>query len=165
MSTDADARTTDAAGAPARRSGDRPTRRPSPSARRFGYLVAIAINVVLLVVVHASPGWAAASFLPDAAGAVVPLLTGSIVLTLVANLVWLVRDPLWLRAAGDLVTAVVGGLVSWRVLAVFPFVFADGSLWPTVLRIALWVGVVGSAIAAVANLVALVRALRHPERG
>ena len=166
MTTDADPRTTDSAAAPpTRRAGDRPTRRPSPSARRFGYLVAIAINVALLVVIHVSPGWDAATFLTDAAGDVVPLLTLSIALTIAVNVVWLFKDRLWLRAAGDLLGAVVGALVSLQVLSLFPFTFPDGALWPTVLRMVLWVAIVGSAIGALANLVALIRALRHPERG
>ncbi len=166
MTTDADPRTTDSAAAPAtRRAGDRPTRRPSPSARRFGYLVTIAINIALLVVIHVSPGWDAATFLTDAAGDVVPLLTLSIALTIAVNVVWLFKDRLWLRAAGDLLGVVVGALVSLRILSLFPFTFPDGSLWPTVLRMALWVAIVGGAIGTLANLVALIRALRHPERG
>lgn len=156
MSTSTMPTTPDAAAR--RRSG--PRKRPSPAARRLGYLISIAINVAFLVVIHGSPGWEAASFLTADAADVLPLITASIVASIVVNAVWLAYDPVWLRALGDLLTAVVGVVAAIPVLRVFPFTFDDGSLWPTVIRIALWVAIVGGSIGAVANLVALVRALR-----
>lgn len=135
-------------------------RRPAPAARRFGYLISIALNIVLLVIIHVSPGWEAASFLTADAADVLPLITASIAVSITVNLVWLAYDPVWLRALGDLLTAVVGVIAAIPVLQVFPFTFPDGSLWPTIVRIALWVAIVGGAIGAVANLVALVNALR-----
>jgi hypothetical protein len=151
------------AGPGARAPRTRTTSRPSPTARRVGYLVAIAVDVVLLVVIHASPGWEAASFLTDDAADVVGLVTFSIAVGVVANLVWLVTDPVWLRALGDAVTAAISVVVSARLLAVFPFTFDDGSPWPTLIRVALWVGVVGGSVGVVANLVGLGKALarRH----
>jgi len=138
----------------------RQAKRPSPATRRFGYLVALALNVALLVVIHVNPGWEAASFLTEDTADVLPLVTVSIALSILVNLVWLAYDPVWLRALGDLLTAVAGVVAAIPVLQVFPFTFPEGSLWPTVVRIALWVAIVGGAIGAVANLVALVSALR-----
>jgi hypothetical protein len=43
-------------------------------------------------------------------------------------------------------------------LQVFPFDLGDSGFWPVVFRVLLWVAVVGSIIAIIANLVALARA-------
>jgi hypothetical protein len=42
-------------------------------------------------------------------------------------------------------------------LPVFPFDFGTSGFWPVAFRIALWVGIVGAAIAVVMNLVAVAR--------
>lgn len=137
--------------------------RPSPAARRFGYLVAIALNVALLWVVHRWPGWQEASFLTDETTEVLPWVTAQLAVSIAVNALWLVTDPRWLRALGDLVGAVVGLVVALRILDVFPFAFDDGGVpWETWVRFALWVAVVGSAIGIVVHVVALVRALRAP---
>src|SRR5665648_885249 len=62
----------------------RPRKRPSLAARRFGYLVAAAASVVLLILIHAGPGWREMPFLTDAAADVVPLVTLSLVAGIVA---------------------------------------------------------------------------------
>lgn len=136
--------------------------RPSRAARRVGYLVAAAFDVLVLTVLLVSPGWEAASFLTADADRVVGLVAASVVVSLVANVVWVVADPPRLRALGEVVTSVLGVVVCARLLDVFPFTFDDGSHWPTVLRVLLWLGLVGSSIGVLTNLVALVRGPRTP---
>jgi hypothetical protein len=140
----------------------RPRKRPSLAARRFGYLVAAAVNGVLLWLIHVSPGWSAAPFLTDAAADVIPLVTLSLVAGIAVNLVWLLADPLWLRALGDMITAAISVVVLSRVLALFPFSFDDGSTLYTVFRVVLVAALVGTAIAVVVNLVAMIRHLAEP---
>lgn len=132
--------------------------RPPPAARRFGYLVAIGVNVVLLLLVHGDPGWRALPFLTEQTTLVLPWVTAQLGTAIAVNLVWLLADPRWLRALGEVLTAATGLVATLRVLEVFPFDL-DGSGWVTVVRVVLWVGVVGSAIGVVANLVRFVRAL------
>jgi hypothetical protein len=80
---------------------------------------------------------------------------------LVANLLYLFRDPPRLRALGDLVTTGIGLAAMVRIWQVFPFSFEDDAIpWATVFRVALAVGIVGSAIGIVTALVALVRGRR-----
>ena len=141
----------------------RPRRRPSLAARRFGYLVAAAANVVLVIVIQVSPGWSAAPFLTDAAADVIPLLTLSLAAGIVANVVWFLTDPLWLRSLGDMITAAISVVLLGRVLALFPFTFDDGSTLRTVFRLVLVVALVGTAIAVVAHLVAIIRHLAQPQ--
>jgi hypothetical protein len=135
-------------------------RRPSAGVRRGGYIAAVVVNAVLLWLVHAWPGWEAVPFLTEDTAQVLGLVTASLVVGLVANLVYLLADPAWLTAAGAVVTTAVGLAAAVRLLQVFPFDFGDdGSGWELLARILLWVGIVGSIIGIVVNLVALVRAL------
>ena len=140
----------------------RPRKRPSLAARRFGYLVAAAANVVLLILIHVSPGWREMPFLTDAAADAIPLVTFSLVAGIVVNAVWFLTDPLWLRSLGDMVTAAISVVVLSRVLALFPFSFDDGSMLRTVFRVVLVVALVGTAIAVVVHFVAMIRHLAEP---
>ena len=140
----------------------RPRKRPSLAARRFGYLVAAAANVVLLILIHVSPGWREMPFLTDAAADVIPLVTFSLVAGIAVNVVWFLTDPLWLRSLGEMVTAAISVVVLSRVLALFPFSFDDGSMLRTVFRVVLVVALVGTAIAVVVHLVAMIRHLAEP---
>lgn len=137
----------------ARRRSPKP--RPGPGVRRFGYVVAAAVNAALLYLVNVRPGWDAAPFLTDATTSVLGAVNASIAVGLVANLVYLAADPVRLRALGDAVTTSVGLYAMVRVWQVFPFDVTDG--WTTVLRVLLAVGMAGSAIAVVAAVVRLVR--------
>jgi hypothetical protein len=129
------------------------TPRPGPVARRFGYVVAAAVNAALLYLVNARPGWDAVPFLTDDTTLVLAAVNASITAGLVANLLYLVADPRRLRAVGDAVTTAVGLYAMVRLWQVFPFDVTDG--WTTVLRVLLGVGIVGSGVAIVSALARL----------
>jgi hypothetical protein len=135
--------------------------RPGPVARRVGYLISIALNVVILWLVFVSPGWEAVPFLTDRTIDVLPVVTASILVNIVVNLVWLAVDPLWLHALGDGVNAAMGVVVTGGLLSVFPFSFDDNQPWEVFVRIILVVGLVGASIAVVVNLVMVIRYLTH----
>ena len=142
----------------------RPKPRPSPAARRFGYVVAAAVNVAVWVAIHVWPGWQEVWFLTSATEDVLPWVDAQIGATIVANAVWLLVDPRWLRSLGEALTAAVGVAAVARILTVFPFFFDDdGVPWEQWVRFTLVVVLVGTAIGVLANLVAFVRALRDPE--
>jgi hypothetical protein len=149
----------------ARRAGAKREKRPSLAARRAGYLVSVAALGVLLWLIHVNPGWSAAAFLTDDAEQVVSLVTLSLVVSIVVNLIWAVHDPVWLRALGDLVTGAIGIVVCARLLDVFPFPLDEESIWHTVVTMGLWVGLIGSAISVIVNLVVFIRALMHLPTG
>ena len=134
------------------------TKRPSTASRRAGYVIAVAINAVLLWLIHAWPGWDAVPFLTADFDTVLWLVDVSILVTIALNLLYLVRDPRRLTAAGAVVTTAVGLAAAVRMLQVFPFDFGDSEFWPVVVRVGLWLAVVGAAIGIIVNLVALVRA-------
>lgn len=138
-------------------------RRPGTAARRFGYLVAVLVNGGLLYAANVWPGWEAVPFLTSETHQVLGLVNASILVSAAVNLVYLVTDPRWLRALGDVVTTGVGIAALVRIRAVFPFTFTDTTLdWTLVANVLLVVGIVGSAIGIVAALVAFVRSVAAP---
>jgi hypothetical protein len=132
-------------------------RRPSRGVRRVGYVFAVLFNAAFLWLVHVWPGWDEVPFLTDEFGDVLWLLDLSLWIGIGANLVYLVRDPRWLTALGGLASTTVGLILAVRIWQVFPFDVSDG--WTTVFRIAVVVGIIGSAIGILVNVGLLIRAL------
>lgn len=134
----------------------RPRKRPGPAARRFGYVVAALVNLVLLYAVNAWPGWEVLPFLTAETTQVLTLVNASLVAGAAANALYLVRDPRWLRSFGEAFTTAIGVAAMVALWRVFPFDFGDGGLdWSIVVRVLLAVGIVGGAIGIIANLVSL----------
>lgn len=133
--------------------------------RRIGYLVAVAVNAVLLYLVNVAPGWRAVPFLTDSTTRVLGLVNASLALGLVLNIWYAVADPRRGKRFGDLVTTVVGLAVVVRIWQVFPFDFTgDAAGWAVPVRVLLVVAIVGTAVAALVTVVSLVLALVTPDR-
>jgi hypothetical protein len=133
-------------------------RRPSVAARRFGYIVAAAITAAIWFVINVWPGWQDLSFLTDQTTEVLWLVNVSLVVSVAVNLIYAVYDPVWLKALGDLVTTSIGLAVLVRAWQVFPFDFSDYSIdWAVIARVVLVIGIVGSCIGIVVQLVTLMR--------
>jgi hypothetical protein len=134
--------------------------RPAVGARRLGYTIAVVVNAVMLYAVNVWPGWQAVPFLTAETAAVVPLVNASVLVSLVANAVYVAHDPAWLRALGDLATAAVGVIALVRLWQVFPFDLGNATFdWELLTRWVLGIGIAGSVIAIVVALVSLERAL------
>jgi len=126
-------------------------------ARKAGYLVAIVVNVVLLVVVDVRPGWRELAFLTGRFTDVLWWINVSLVASAAVNAVYLWFDPAWFRSLGQVGVSAIGLVVALRALQVFPFDFAAYAFdWAALARVALAVAVVGSVIAIVVELVRLV---------
>ena len=138
-------------------------KRPSTASRRAGYVIAAVINAALLWLIHVWPGWDAVPFLTADFDTVLWLIDLSLVVTIAVNLIYLIRDPRRLTAAGAVVTTAIGLAAAIRMLQVFPFDFGDSDVWPVVFRVLIWVAVVGSVIGIIANLVTVVRASQSGE--
>lgn len=138
---------------------DRRRRRSSPAARRWGYAVAIVVNVVMWFVINKWPGWSAWPPLTDATEQVLWWVNASLWVGVAANVVLLAYDPRWLKALTDLLTTAVGLVVLRRIWQVFPFDFRAGTYdWALIVRIVLVVAIVGSIIGLVVQLVTLAAA-------
>lgn len=124
-------------------------------ARRLGYVLGAVVNAVLLVLVNDTPGWRAVPFLTEETTAVLGLVNASLVAGLVANLVYGLADPTWLRALGDVVTTSIGLAVLAALWRVFPFAFRGDTPLPELLT--RWVLAVGIAGCVIGVIVAMVR--------
>jgi hypothetical protein len=135
-----------------------PKKRPSRGARGFGYAVAIVINVLLIFAINEWPGWEEVSFLTDETARVIPLVNAALVISIVANAIYLIADPRWLRALGEAINAAVAFVVIVVVFSVWPFDFSSWSFdWTMLVQIMGVVGLVGSLVSVVTNLVTFTR--------
>jgi hypothetical protein len=132
--------------------------RPTRAARRFGYLVAVVVDVVIWYVVNVRPGWRSVAFLTEDTEQVLGLFNLSLAASAAANLCYLAFDARWVKAAWELVLAAIGLALSVRVYEVFPFDFSGATYdWTTVARVLVVVGIVGSAIGLVTGIVKFAR--------
>ncbi len=126
---------------------------PTTSQRRSGYLVAIAVDAVMLWGAHRILDWGWFRFVTDDWTRVLPLLTASLIVAIVANVLFLGYDGPWLKAPLNIVQAVFGIVVSARMWQVFPFDFSGYTFpWGTVARVLIVLSVVGSAVAILVEL-------------
>jgi hypothetical protein len=139
-------------------------KRPPRTARRFGYVVAIALNVVMLWVVHQVLEWGWPGFLTARFVEVLPLLSASIVASIAVNVGLLAYDRGRFRALTDLVTAAFGLAVTLRFWNVFPFDFTGYDRdWTWLFRAGLVLGIVGTAIGALVAFTRIVGGLPSEE--
>jgi hypothetical protein len=131
--------------------------RPGPGQRAFGYVVAIAVNVGLFYLINESPGWEAVGFLTNETSLVLGAVNASIAAGVAMNCVYLVSDPEWLRALGDIVTTTIGLVALLAIWQVWPIDLADP--WELLARWVIGVGIAGSVIGIILAVVRFVRAL------
>jgi hypothetical protein len=130
--------------------------RPS-AGRRGGYVVGALVNGLMLYLINVRPGWDAVPFLTPDTVRVLDWVNASIIAGLVTNLLFVGYDaPRW-RALGGMVTTAVGMAALVRLLQIHPFDLDQP--WTTVVRALLIVGIVGSAIGFVVNLVSFFAAV------
>lgn len=145
---------------PATRYGSDSDHSEGSATRRLGYLIAVAVNAALLFVVNEWPGWQAVPFLTPDAEQVVPIVNASLVVGGMLNLIYLARDPTWLRAIGDAITTAIALAVLIRMLQVFPFDFSGSSFnWDFWVRFTLWFLTIATGIALIVQTVGAIRAL------
>jgi hypothetical protein len=136
--------------------------RSAAAGRRFGYGVAVGLNVLLLLGVNVWPGWQAVPFLTEDTSLVIGLVNVSIAANLAVNLVYLFRDDSWLKALGDLLTLGIGLVALVRFWQVFPFDFGAATFdWALVVRVLLGLGVFGSVVGLLVACVRLGRSVHH----
>ena len=122
-------------------------------ARVFGYGVAVAINVVLLVIVQNLQDWGWFGFLTTEFAEVQPLISVALIITILANTVYAFDDGVLVKSAGQMLTNIVNVYVTLQVWAVFPFDFSEHTFdWTPVVRLLLIIAVVGAGIGALVEL-------------
>ncbi len=126
----------------------------SRATRRFGYGVAIAVNVLMLWIVNNLIDWGWPSWLTTDFEKVLPIINVSIVATIAVNLVYLVYDADWLKSMLQIGLLAISLLVTIRLYQAFPFDFsAYGFNWEVVTRGILIFVCAAIGIALIAELV------------
>lgn len=132
----------------------------SRTQKRVGYVAAIIVNFILLYLVNNLLAWRVPYITSEF---VVPLryLNISLGATMVANLLFLSYDPEWFLAITRMALNVIGIVVSYSLYVTFPFdlsSLASEGVFTVLLRIALILGIVGSAIGVIAEFVKFMKA-------
>ncbi|MFG1609723.1 hypothetical protein [Actinoplanes sp. NPDC049265] len=130
-------------------------RRPGAAARRAGYLISVAVNVMLLWLINVSPGWAVVPVLTAGTVHVLTLINASLIAGVVVNALQVAYDPPWLVNLGGLVTTGIGVAAMIRLWQVFPFAFTGSFDWAMLARILLVLGIAGSLVAMVVQVARL----------
>ena len=90
------------------------------SAKRFGYVVAIVINLVMLFVVQNILEWGWLPFLTEEFAEVVPWISFSLIVSIAANLVYQMDDSPTVKSLGQIVVNLISIQVTFVMLTVFP---------------------------------------------
>jgi hypothetical protein len=137
-----------------------PTRPARTAARRFGYLMAAAVNGVMLYVFNNLLEWGFPDFLTEDFAKLLPIVNLSLVASIAVNLTYTAFDPKWYHSATQALVAFIGLGVAVRTLQVFPFDFASyrGFPWETLVRVVVTITIVATGIATVAETIKAIAA-------
>jgi hypothetical protein len=128
-------------------------------ARRSGYVIAIAVNVVMLYVVNNLLAWNILPFLTDDFGRVLWLIDISLLATIMVNFIYLAYDRSWFRSLGQIGLNLISLVVAVRMYQVFPFDFSGSTFdWTQIARVVIIFTILGTTIGALVEAVKLARA-------
>jgi len=126
--------------------------------RRAGYVIAIAVNVVMLYVVNNLLAWDVLPFLTEDFGQVLWLIDISLLATIVINLIYVAYDQAWFRSLGQIGLNLISLVVAVRMYQVFPFDFSGSTFdWTQVARVVIIVTILGTVVGAIAEAWKLAR--------
>jgi hypothetical protein len=125
---------------------------------RGGNVGSALVNAAMLWGINIWPGWQVLPFLTSDMIRVLGIINASLTAGIVANLVFVVIRNRGIMALGNLVVLGIGLAAVLRLWEVFPFDFGDSwSGWPVVVRVLLGLGIAGSIIGALVEIVTLFR--------
>lgn len=127
--------------------------RPAHAGQRAGYVVAVAVNAVMLYIVNNLLAWDVLPFLTEDFARVLPLLNVSLVVTIIANALFVVYDARWFRSSGQIVLLAISMAVTVRLYRVFPFDFTPYAIdWGMLGRFALLIAMFGIGVGIIVEL-------------
>ena len=130
----------------------------SPATRRFGYVVAILVNVALLIAANNLLAWDIFPFLTDDFDRVLPIITVSLAAGIAVNLIYLAYDAGWFKALTQIGLLVISLAATIRLYQVFPFDFSAYEFgWETLAKWVLILAMVGVGIGMITELVKLAK--------
>lgn len=114
---------------------------------RFGYAIAVVLNVAMLIVVQNVLDWGWLPFLTEDFADVIPWISLSLVVSIVVNLVYQLTDTTVVKSTGQILSNLISIVVTYQVLTVFPFDFSNyGFDWALVTRIVMVLAMVGAGL-------------------
>ena len=129
---------------------------PSPATRRFGYFVAMLVNVAMLIVVNNLLAWDILPFLTDDFARVIPIINVSLGAGILVNLLYLLSDPAWLKSLTQIGLLGISIAATVRLYRVFPFDFSAYEFnWETTGQVLLILAIAGAGIGIIAEFVKL----------
>ena len=124
----------------------------------FGYVVAIAINIAMLVIANNILEWGWLPFLTTGFAQVLPLIDLSLLATIAVNATYLAHDPPWFKSVCQVGLGGISLAVALRMYQVFPFDFSSSQFnWEPLARFVILLTVIATLIAMISELVKLVR--------
>jgi hypothetical protein len=125
---------------------------------RGGNVGSALVNAAMLWGINIWPGWQVLPFLTSDMTRVLGIINASLTAGIVANLIFVVIRNRGIMALGNLVVLGIGLAAVLRLWEVFPFDFGDSwPGWPVVMRVLLGLGIAGSIIGALVEIVTLFR--------
>lgn len=133
--------------------------------RRFGYGVAVVINVVMLIVVQYVLDWGWLPFLTDEFASIVPWISLSLIASIVANLIYQLNDATTVKSTGQIMVNLISIYVTYQVFRVFPFDFSGSEFnWVVVVKVVLILAMVGAGIGVLTEAVKFASGEPNKER-
>jgi hypothetical protein len=131
---------------------------------RFGYGVAIIINLAMLVVVQNIFEWGWLPFLTEKFAEVVPWISLSLIVSIGANLMYEFDDTPMVKSVGQILTNLISIFVTYLIFKVFPFDFSSYVFnWALIVRIVLILAMGGAGIGVLTEAVKLTSAEPHKQ--
>lgn len=128
--------------------------------RRFGYVLTIVINVVVLYVANNVVAWGWFPWLTADFDEVVPYISVAILSSIVVNAMYILYDGAWFKSIGETISLVLTLVSNVQLLRVFPFDFSAYQWnWEATVRVVLILATIGMIAGIIAQLVTLVRAI------
>jgi hypothetical protein len=128
--------------------------------RRFGYLIAIALNAAFLVLVNNLLEWDLSPWLTDDFELALPLISAALIATIVVTAIYMFFDARWFKSLTQIGLAGISLAATLRLYRVFPFDFSAYEFpWNTVARSVLIIALVGTVISIVTETVKFIRAI------
>lgn len=134
--------------------------------QKVGFVIAIAINLAMVVIVHNILEWGWLPFLTPDFAQVLPWITFSLIATIVANTIYLLglrptAKPIW-----QIGLNLISLAVTYRLWQVFPFDFSGSDFdWTFVARVVLVLAMVGSGVGALTEVSRLFKTSISKEGG
>jgi len=131
----------------------------STEARRFGYAVAVGVNVVLVLVVNNIQQWGLAPWLTDEFGEMLWLINLSLGVSIAVNLAYMAYDEVWFKAATQILVNGIVVVVALVAFQIYPFDFSAYAFnWDLLVRFIIGGAIFGSVIGVITETVKLFRA-------